>query len=100
MTAISMDEFECDSCGASCGNGGVGQCLVVSDLDLDEGRVVNLHFCRDHLDGEKKVKGCATKLLAPKNLAHYLKDREMYRQPNLIPDVPTEPNVDSEEHAT
>lgn len=51
----------CDKCGGDCGNGGIDQCAVVSDLDPDTpGLIRNYHFCR--------ANKCDTKVLAPANL--------------------------------
>lgn len=63
--------YECDRCGADCGNGGVRDCAIVADLDPDnEGHVRNLHFCRDREEDGRKIKGCARKLLSATNLKH------------------------------
>lgn len=71
MTMQSDGSFECDRCGADCGNGGVLDCVVVSDLDLDNpGHVANYHFCRDREEDGKKIKGCANKVLSTTNLKH------------------------------
>lgn len=62
----------CDRCAQGCGNGGVMECLVVSDLDPETGHVRNLHFCRDHEDKDgNKVKGCDSKVLSARNMQHY-----------------------------
>lgn len=41
-------KFKCDNCGGSAGNGGVQDCIIVSDLNSDSGAVINHHFCRAH----------------------------------------------------
>jgi hypothetical protein len=76
--------YECDRCGRDCGNGGVVEALVVSDLswdlkgDANDGHVRNLHFCRDIRDENGKVKErrCASKVISKRNLEHYLARRE------------------------
>lgn len=72
MRAPGSDEFVCNRCGASVGNGGVDMALVVNDLD-DDGMVINRHFCRDRDDPDnegKRLKGCAGRLMTASNLAH------------------------------
>lgn len=77
MSIKANGKHECDRCGTDVGNGGVLQCVVVSDLDPDDpGMVRNLHFCRDRDEGGKLVKGCARKVLSPANLKHYEEARE------------------------
>lgn len=69
--------FSCDRCGASCGNGGVADCVVVSAMDpVHEGMVINFHFCRDREEDGKAVKGCAGKVLSARNLQHYWSTQE------------------------
>lgn len=75
MSRTPVGKHVCDKCGADCGNGGVLDALVVSDLDPDSGGVRNLHFCRTREENEKTVKGCAEKLLSPPNLKHYEETR-------------------------
>lgn len=76
---ISDTEFRCDRCGGDCGNGGVTESLVASDVDDDNpGMVVNHHFCRDQVDEDGKVikKGCRNKVLSAANLKYYLEVKE------------------------
>lgn len=77
MTMLSENKFECDKCGADCGNGGVLSALVLSDIDPDRpGHVRNLHFCRDREDKDgNKIKGCDNKVLSTTNLKH-LKEKK------------------------
>jgi hypothetical protein len=77
----SDGSFVCDRCGRGVGNGAVTECLVVSDIDQDNrGHVLNLHFCRDGVEGEgkneKPIKGCAQKVLSPSNVKHFATVRE------------------------
>lgn len=57
-------DFICDKCGGEAGNGGVRDCVVVSDLNLESGLVVNYHFCRENK--------CDKKLLRSSMLTAYL----------------------------
>lgn len=51
---------ECDRCGADCGNGGIDQCAIISDLDPDNpGMILNYHLCRKN----DKQNACASKTL-------------------------------------
>ena len=64
--------YECDRCGWVVGNGAVTECSIVSTLDpANPTMVLNLHFCRDHEDGGKMVKGCTSKVLTSRNVQHY-----------------------------
>lgn len=96
MTQLDDGRFVCDKCGGDCGNGGVAQALVVSDLDVSVPRVVNLHFCRERIDDNgKKTSGCDKTVLSAANLAHYLKSRDKYARPSRIPAVITTPKKSS-----
>lgn len=75
MTRLPDGSHVCDKCGSDCGNGGVLDCLVVSDLDEENNTVRNLHFCRDREGEGKTIKGCAKKVLSPANLKHYEESR-------------------------
>ena len=64
MSQVSIQEFECDRCGASVGNASIQNCLIVSDLDPErEGMIRVLHFCREN--------GCAGKVLSARNMEHH-----------------------------
>lgn len=70
-------KFICDRCGEDCGNGGVIDSLVVSDIDPDNpGHVRNLHFCRARENDGKTVKGCDSKVLSNSNLKFYKEHRD------------------------
>lgn len=75
MTRLSDGSHVCDKCGADCGNGGVIDCVVVSDLDAENNTVRNLHFCRDREQDGKTIEGCAEQVLSPANLKHYEESR-------------------------
>lgn len=99
MSQIS--EFRCDRCGGDCGNGGVFDSLVVSDMDAASGRVVNLHFCRTRYDQETgaKITGCDSVLLKKADLAYYLEENgttDLYVRPEgTPPPPPQEPALDT-----
>lgn len=66
MSMLTDGSHACDNCGADVGNGGVSECVVVSDLKPGErGMVTNYHFCRDREEDGKEIKGCERKLLRP-----------------------------------
>lgn len=68
----------CDRCGFDLGNGGVANCVVVSDLDPDRPGMVRIfEFCRDHRDENgEDVRGCNHELLSPSMLKHYTESQE------------------------
>jgi hypothetical protein len=74
---------ECDRCGIDVRGGGVANCAIVSDIDLDSpGAVRTLEFCRDHPDPDDPdttVKGCARKLVTPSMITHYTERQEATR---------------------
>lgn len=91
MTALNLNEYACDKCGASVGNGSVAQALVVADLDVGNGQVINLHFCRTRYEDNKKVKGCAESIMTAANLKHFLEQHEDYDRLVLNEPVKEEP---------
>jgi len=84
MTAREDGSYVCDRCGGDCGNGGVYDCLVVSDMKVGEGgvHVLNLHFCRTQHDGNgKRTKGCDDVILSTTNLKSFLETQQKYQRP-------------------
>lgn len=74
----------CDRCGGPAGRGGVAEALVVSDLNAENGMVLNLHFCRTRtIDGET-TKGCDKSVLTPRNLEAFLENFDKYVQPEIV----------------
>lgn len=71
------DKFFCDKDGTDCGNGGVVDCVVVSDI-TEEGAVINRHFCRDKKDEDGKIThhGCDKKVLNTTHLKYYIEQTE------------------------
>lgn len=69
--------YQCDKDGWDCGNGGVVDCVVVSDI-TEEGGVINRHFCRDVKDEDGKIThhGCDKKVLNATHLKHFLETQE------------------------
>jgi hypothetical protein len=59
----------------------VAQALVVSDLNIELGQVINLHFCRSRYEDGKKVKGCDDVILSSANLKNYLESNDKYQRP-------------------
>lgn len=93
MTMMPDGSCRCDRCGASCGNGGVAQTLVVCDLSSNPGAVVNLHFCRGTREwtgeGENaawvSTPGCDGIVLNDEVLADFLSRESAYeRQERII----------------
>lgn len=83
MSLTPDGRHECDRCGADVDNGGVANCVIVSDLDPDRpGMVRNLEYCRDRpgpdVDGGI-IKGCSRKLLSPSMLRHHTARQEAAR---------------------
>lgn len=75
-------DFRCDRCGEDCGNGGVHDSLVVTDMDLLNGLVVNLNFCRTHYDDEgNEVPGCDQLILPAEYMTAYLESEPSYERP-------------------
>lgn len=70
MRDPGSDNFVCNRCGVDLGNGGIDHCIIVSRVNRVTGLVENLHFCEDREEDGKQVKGCASRLLTPANLAH------------------------------
>ena len=64
-------KFECDRCGTDVGNGGIQMAVVLTYLDEELFTPVNMHFCLDRIENNKKVHGCKNKILSPSNTAHY-----------------------------
>lgn len=61
-------QYVCDRCGVDVGNGSIGLCCIVTDLDPEvPGIVRSLHFCREN--------GCCGKVLSSRNLQH-LRDQQ------------------------
>jgi hypothetical protein len=82
MTALADGSFVCDRCGADCGNGGVFDALVISDISADDTMVLNLHFCRKtwQEDGTLR-KGCDGVILSAANLKSFLETQPKYKRP-------------------
>lgn len=79
MSMLKNGKHVCDRCGEDVGNGGVMQCIVVSQLDPhNPGMVRNLHFCLDTVDESGTVtrKGCERKILSPANIKFNEENRE------------------------
>lgn len=94
MTAQADGTYVCDRCGGDCGNGGVHDALVISDMKTDDGlQVINLHFCRAQTDADgKRVAGCDSSILTPRNMEHFLEAQPKYTRPEraLPPSPPQE----------
>lgn len=91
MTTSADGVTTCDRCGADCGNGGVTEAVVISDLDATDGMVRNLHLCRGTQTvqisetGQREVVeesvGCDVTVLDASTLAHYLSQHAAYERP-------------------
>lgn len=66
--------YRCDRCGVDVGNGGVHVAAVIVSV-LDDGGLTTLHLCRDRTDDDKKVRGCAGRVLTARALADYHETR-------------------------
>lgn len=82
MSAHADGSFTCDKCGTDCGNGGVYDALVVSDIKVEDTMVVNLHFCRGRYDDQGAyTAGCDGAILSPSNMANFLATQGNYERP-------------------
>lgn len=65
MSLRADGKYRCDRSGRELVNGGVQECIIVTDLDpaTDNTTTRVLHFCRED--------GCAGKVLSARNLADY-----------------------------
>lgn len=91
--------YRCARCGADCGNGSVYDCVIVSDLDVENGVVVNMRFCRARYEGEEIVKGCDSAVFGPAALKHLRGDNDVHKRPvRGNPPPPPEIGSDDDEH--
>jgi len=73
MTTQDDGATFCDRCGVDLGTGSIRQCAIVSVLDSNTFRVLNLHLCLTGIEGGD---GCASRILTKKAIAHFVDEVE------------------------